>query len=288
MVKVKKAVLKRPKKPAKGFNKVQSLTEKKTHKKQEAEYSSMSVEDFFDQDFESNEEDEQESEEEEEEQGSEEEEEVASLNDDEDEVKAHKESLAKLKETDPEFYKFLQDNDKKLLNFDVEDEQEVDEERDNDVHIPNEELEVASDESDYEADDTVSDGHKMVTLKLLKKWQTEIQTDKSKQTMSRLVEAFHAALQRVSNCEDEVPSKFKVEGSAVFNAVIQLCVLELGPAVKRFLGLTAKSKQPPHKCKRFVKIKGLLKVYFTDLLKVGAFRLIANLFFILFFSCFQE
>lgn len=50
--------------------------------------------------------------------------------------------------------------------------------------------------------------------------------------------------------------------------MIQLCVLELGPAVKKFLGIQPGSKQLPHKCKRFNKVKTLLKMYFTDLLKV--------------------
>lgn len=58
-------------------------------------------------------------------------------------------------------------------------------------------------------------------------------------------------------------------GSAVFNGVIQLCVLELGPAIRRFLGLQKGSKQPPHKCKKFTKIKNVLKSYFGDLLKVN-------------------
>lgn len=104
---------------------------------------------------------------------------------------------------------------------------------------------------------------------MLKKWQSDIQTDKSNKTIGQLIQAFHAALQRVSSKQDEEPARYKVDGSAVFNAVIQLCVLELGPAVKRFLGLLPGSKQPPHKCKKFVKIKTMLRTYFTDLLRVS-------------------
>lgn len=126
-----------------------------------------------------------------------------------------------------------------------------------------------------------------ITLKVLKKWQTDIQSDKSNKTIGQLVQAFHAALQRVSGAENDEPVQFKVDGklfsslcklkgfnlqiftgSSVFNAVIQLCVLELGPAVKRFLGLSPGSKQPPHKCRRFVKIRTLLRTYFSDLLQV--------------------
>lgn len=36
----------------------------------------------------------------------------------------HKKSLMKLKETDPEFYTFLKQNDKKLLEFNLSDEED--------------------------------------------------------------------------------------------------------------------------------------------------------------------
>ncbi len=38
----------------------------------------------------------------------------------------HAADLTKLAETDPEFYKYLQENDKELLDFDPEEEEEVD------------------------------------------------------------------------------------------------------------------------------------------------------------------
>jgi len=41
---------------------------------------------------------------------------------DESEIEMHKEDLERLKETDPEFYKYLRDTDKELLEFDSEEE----------------------------------------------------------------------------------------------------------------------------------------------------------------------
>nr|CAI5851950.1 unnamed protein product [Callosobruchus analis] len=192
----------------------------------------------------------------------------------EDEVEKHKKDLEKLKETDPEFYSFLQENDKKLLQFNLSDEEPDSEAAEDEtdalsekVHKPSEDLEVASDESDYEDSDKPKD-ERTITLKMLKQWQSELRTDKKNRSIIIATQAFHAALKTVSTEEDDVPSYYKVEGSAVFNGVIQLCVLELGPAVRRFLGLKKGSKQPPHKCKRFVKIKNALKSYFGDLLKL--------------------
>lgn len=76
---------------------------------------------------------------------------AGSESEDGDEFESHKQSLAKLRETDPEFFKFLEENDKKLLQFresDSEDDEKED--VDEDVHKPSGELEVASDESDFE------------------------------------------------------------------------------------------------------------------------------------------
>ncbi|XP_066261385.1 nucleolar complex protein 2 [Euwallacea similis] len=196
--------------------------------------------------------------------------------DDEELAEKHKQDLIKLKKTDPEFYKFLQENDKKLLQFSVSDEEAEDSDKDEEedfIHRPNEDLEVASDESDFEGEDKEEQeaDSRLISLKMIKTWQNEIQTDKSNKTIAKLSQAFHAALKMITKDSDELDDdsvNFKVEGSAVFNAVIQLCVLHLGPAVRKFLGLQSGSKQPPHKCKKFNKIKGILKTYFIDLLKL--------------------
>jgi nucleolar complex protein 2 len=56
----------------------------------------------------------------------------------------HKKSLEKLCDTDPDFYKFLEQNDRKLLQFSVSDsEDEVDEEEEDQVHKPVQDLEVS-------------------------------------------------------------------------------------------------------------------------------------------------
>lgn len=53
----------------------------------------------------------------------------------------------------------------------------------------------------------------------------------------------------------------------MFNAVIQMCVLYLPPALKKYLGLETSGKDP-QKCKHFVKIKNPLISYLNDLLKL--------------------
>lgn len=57
--------------------------------------------------------------------------------------KEHKKSLKKLENTDPEFYKFLKQNDKKLLEFELSDD-DVDQGSDDEegVHVPDDDLAV--------------------------------------------------------------------------------------------------------------------------------------------------
>lgn len=117
-------------------------------KSDKADYGSMSVDDFFNKYDQSDSETEEIKENE-----SDIEEEQEDLSDT-DEAEKHKRDLEKLKESDPEFYKFLQENDKKLLQFNLSDEENDDEEEDKEetdsVHVPTDELAVASDESDFE------------------------------------------------------------------------------------------------------------------------------------------
>jgi nucleolar complex protein 2 len=191
------------------------------------------------------------------------------------EEKSHKQALGNLKSTDPELFKFLEQNDKKLLNFGAEaddSEQEADSEgEDEEVHKPSDQLEVASDESDYEPEE--GDGPKRrentITLKLLKEWQQGLQAeDVSIEVIRNVIKAFNSALISVAG-DINNHGTYIVEGSSIFNGIIQLCVLHLEKAIRKYLKLTGKSNlKNIQKCKRFSKVKNVLRSYLTDLTKL--------------------
>ncbi|GAA6068977.1 nucleolar complex protein 2 homolog, partial [Tachysurus ichikawai] len=84
----------------------------------------------------------------------------------------HKDQLARLKDQDPEFFKFLKDNDHNLLNFDDADSSGDEEEK---YHTLPSQLEVAS--SDEEVDENDEKKEKSakkttkVTIKMVENWK---------------------------------------------------------------------------------------------------------------------
>lgn len=191
--------------------------------------------------------------------------------------KSHQKSLGNLQKTDPELFKFLEQNDKKLLNFGAEaDEPEQDESEDDDdgeenVHKPMDNLEVASDESDYEPEDGEPSTRKenAITLKLLKEWQQGLQEDDVSIVIIRnVIKAFNSALISISG-DSNMQGEYIVEGSSIFNGIIQLCVLHLEKALRKYLKLSGKSNfREIQKCKRFNKVKNILRSYLMDLTKL--------------------
>jgi hypothetical protein len=94
-------------------------------------------------------------------------------------VKKHKKTLDKLKNTDPEFYQFLSENDRELLEFGSSDSE--DDERGGQLHeLPKpEELELGSDESDFEDKESAAKRQKnVITQSMVDKWQQELQDPK--------------------------------------------------------------------------------------------------------------
>jgi nucleolar complex protein 2 len=136
---------------------------------------------------------------------------------------AHKGQLEALKEKDPEFYKYLKENDSELLDFDdhgdlaeVEDLSEAEEgpakkkKKSNDV------------DEEEESEDTT------LTVSMVKKWQKSMQEQQSMRAMRQAVLAFRSAAY-VSEA-DAQNTKYSISDPDVYHQVL-VTALQMVPKV---------------------------------------------------------
>jgi len=190
----------------------------------------------------------------------------------------HKQVLDKMKDTDPEFYKYLEENDRDLLDFDVSDSSDEDEDKDK-LHQPPSKLEVASDDSEDEVDDVDGEeertkkGAKItVTMKMINKWTHLLKVEEpTTETLLDVIQAFRAAVEQAQGSSMKTSSMYKVGSSAIFNAVMRMCIVNLPSALDRILKLPARKPDQivsVSACKRWPKVQVFVKNYLADLLKV--------------------
>ncbi|BES87430.1 nucleolar complex protein 2 [Nesidiocoris tenuis] len=178
----------------------------------------------------------------------------------------HATSLKNLQKIDPEFYKYLEENDKKLLQFHESDKDDESDEGSETHELPDQ-LQVDSEESDFEPEDGQEKRSRgsSVTLAQVEEWRSQLINEPSPKTIGRAIDLFHAALDRVTG---EDSSEYNVDGSAVFNAVIEMCVMHLQTSLVDFLKLTPTTLKAPSKAKKWVKVRGPMNSYFVDLFKL--------------------
>uniref|UniRef100_A0A8C3R8F9 Nucleolar complex protein 2 homolog n=1 Tax=Cyanoderma ruficeps TaxID=181631 RepID=A0A8C3R8F9_9PASS len=142
----------------------------------------------------------------------------------------HKDQLSRLKDRDPEFYKFLEENDRKLLDFDASDSSEEEEA----LHRPPETLEEASDEDDDDDEDEEQEKVKKkkvslihVSLKMVEGWKEAAQRNLTPKLFHEITQAYKAAVATTKGDSGGDPSKFQVTDTAVFNALVSFCIRDL-------------------------------------------------------------
>ncbi|QRV85497.1 nucleolar complex protein 2 [Ceratobasidium sp. AG-Ba] len=124
--------------------------------------------------------------------------------DEEDEGAAHAMDLAALKKSDPEFYKYLQENDKELLDFNASDV----------------EFSAGEDEDEDEDgmdEDKAEEDVPLLTVAMLKDWQRSLIETHSLRALRRLLIAFRSAAHM--NDED-VKTAWRIDSAVVFNKLV--------------------------------------------------------------------
>ncbi|KAM9350349.1 nucleolar complex protein 2 homolog [Symphorus nematophorus] len=162
----------------------------------------------------------------------------------------HKEQLSRLKNKDPEFFKFLQENDQTLLNFDDTDSSEDEDEKK--YHRLPSALEEASSGEDDDEDD--GEGQKAskkskkavetikVTDKMVEEWKAALKKEPNPRLFKEVTQAFKAAVATTKG-EGGSQCRYKVADSSVFNALVLFCIRDVYVALQRMLSLKPDADQ---------------------------------------------
>lgn len=145
------------------------------------------------------------------------------------EAKEHKKQLESLKETQPEFYEYLKEVDKELLEFD-------DEGIDDDAEIDEDDAETDFDASGIEDEEDVddSDVEKMVfgskkeeksartviTMDMVESWCKDIQENEKIAPVRSLLKAFRVACHLAEESDEKSSEKLTTMSKAVMNKVM--------------------------------------------------------------------
>uniref|UniRef100_A0A8C9X7M3 Nucleolar complex protein 2 homolog n=1 Tax=Sander lucioperca TaxID=283035 RepID=A0A8C9X7M3_SANLU len=144
----------------------------------------------------------------------------------------HKEQLSRLKNKDPEFYKFLQANDQTLLNFDDTDTSEDEDEKK--YHRLPSALEFSCENKDLHTVvflETIK-----VTDKMIEDWKAAMKKEPTPRLFREVTQAFKAAVATTKG-EGGAQCRYKVADSSVFNALVLFCIRDIYVALQRMLNL---------------------------------------------------
>ncbi|KAH7970617.1 hypothetical protein HPB49_012092 [Dermacentor silvarum] len=175
-------------------------------------------------------------------------------------LEKQKEIVRKLKDTDPDFYQYLEEHDKDLLDFYT--------------------AEGDEDEAEEEEPDELPKKKQLLKLEDIDRFERELQTKPELRKIAEVVNCFKAAVLQAEGDDVGANSKkqsspFKVEGQIIFNAVVKLCLSDLVPALHKVLRLPEpavvqdESKSfDPTKSHSWKKASGIVKTYLMNVVKL--------------------
>ncbi|KAF9264587.1 Noc2-domain-containing protein [Marasmius fiardii PR-910] len=171
---------------------------------------------------------------------------------DDDEGQNHIMELSKLAEKDPEFYKYLQENDRELLEFDPNSMQVADE----------------NEGGDDDDEDTEMTGERLppLTTDILRKWQKALLEQRSLRALRKLLIAFRSAAHM--NEEGQVLA-WSIESSSVYNKLLRT-TFRYTPVVLEhhipFKTLSNGKFKPPTQTQKFQALQKLILSYFHNII----------------------
>lgn len=196
----------------------------------------------------------------------------ASSFDSDEEMLSHKKALESLKEKDPEFFEYLQKNDKELLEFDDDDVGDIED--------------ILAEDDDAEDNDEDDNEDINLTVSKINEWKKFLQNPNSKANcliaIKSMIKAFRKILIQTTDSSDQVEA-INIVDPTLFNLVISTSMMDLLPALNNYLGLKSnlnKSNQnldeeelvnefvDPRRSAKWKRLMSSIKTYLTDVLKM--------------------
>uniref|UniRef100_A0A1D1XP02 Nucleolar complex protein 2 n=1 Tax=Anthurium amnicola TaxID=1678845 RepID=A0A1D1XP02_9ARAE len=151
-------------------------------------------------------------------------------------AKEHMEQMQRLQEKDPEFYQFLKDHDKELLEFNDEG---FDEEGATDLEkIDSQDIEtdLEGDEPQFAAKKMQKSSRKIITTAMVDLWSAGIK-DRKLSSIRALLRAFRAACHYGDDDFEESSPTLSIVSSSVFNRIMLVVLNEMDKSLRELLKL---------------------------------------------------
>ncbi|KHN30182.1 Nucleolar complex protein 2 like [Glycine soja] len=150
-------------------------------------------------------------------------------------AREHKEQLQKLQDKDPEFYEFLKEHDKELLQFSDDD---VDEDVGTDTEDGDLQLDEEASEDEIQEKEQKS-SKEVITTSMVDLWCKSIQESGSLSAVRSLMRAFRTACHYGDDGGNESMAKLSVMSSTVFNKIMLTVLTEMDRILRNLLKLPA-------------------------------------------------
>ncbi|ORZ41323.1 Noc2p family-domain-containing protein [Catenaria anguillulae PL171] len=171
---------------------------------------------------------------------------VSSDEDDEvNEASVHKRDLERLKQTQPEFYQYLLDNDQSLLDFDDEDH----------------EVEEEFDDQETQFIEEATPQKQTLDKDMVAKWEAELAEKETPNNIKRLVVAFRSSVQQDA---DSKSAGYVIPSATIHRKVVILAFKHVPHFLKTVLGESSN----PTSSNKWKRVSAMVKVFMTNALKL--------------------
>lgn len=200
-----------------------------------------------------------------------------SEDEDEDEGGMSKETMDALAEKDPEFYKFLKENDPEALDFDLNaDLAEVDElsggdddeSEDEEPKKKKKKVVEATEDGDEDVEEQEAQTSNELTRPVIAKWRKAMEETNSLRAARQVVLAFRCAA-HLNEEEDESMQKWTINDPEVFNDILVLALKQIPEVMNHHLPVKESSSGKVYvqtESKKFRTLSLLLKTYISSIM----------------------